>query len=100
MLDLESWEWAPIECTGEVPVARSGHQAVAVLDQIYLFGGWNSMVQFDDMYILDTISNEWRKPEGTSGTYGPPRWNFTAVSVKAVPYWKVNLLIFTSLNFY
>jgi dynein heavy chain len=25
-LDLDSWEWRSIECTGEVPDARSGHQ--------------------------------------------------------------------------
>lgn len=26
MLDLETWEWKPVECTGEHPEPRSGHQ--------------------------------------------------------------------------
>lgn len=89
VLDLDAWEWRAVECTGELPEPRSGHQCVAVLDQLYLLGGWNSMVQFDNMYILDTVQNEWRKPEGASGNFGPARWNFTAVAVKAVPFWKV-----------
>ena len=87
-LDLDTWEWRPIECTGEIPDARSGHQGVAVNEKIYVIGGWNSMVQFDNMYILDTYTNTWTKP-AQNNPFGPPRWNFTAVAVFAVPYWKI-----------
>jgi len=88
ILDLETWEWRVLECTGEEPAARSGHQGVAVQDKIYIIGGWNSMDQFDNMYVLDTLANVWSKP-AVSGDFGPPRWNFSAVSVFAVPFWKV-----------
>lgn len=87
-LDLDTWEWRPIECTGEIPEPRSGHQAVAVNELIYVIGGWNSMVQFDNMYILDTNTSVWSKPT-QQNAFGPPRWNFAAVSVFAVPYWKI-----------
>jgi len=89
VLDLEIWEWRSVECTGEVPTPRSGHQGVAVLDQIYVIGGWNSMEQFADMHILDTVTSTWTKPQTTGLEFGAPRWNFAAVSVFAVPYWKV-----------
>ena len=26
VLDLETWEWRPVECSGEIPEPRSGHQ--------------------------------------------------------------------------
>ena len=45
VLDLDTWEWHPMECSGQLPEARSGHQAVAVLDKMYVIGGWNSMDQ-------------------------------------------------------
>jgi dynein heavy chain, axonemal len=89
-LDLETWEWRNIECAGEAPDARSGHQGVAIQDSIYVIGGWNSMEQFSNVYVLDTIDNVWTKPT-LEGEFGPPRWNFAAVSVVAVPNWKIFL---------
>ena len=71
-LDLDTWEWRPVECTGEIPEPRSGHQGVAVNEKIYVIGGWNSMVQFDNMYILDTFTNAWTKP-AQNNPFGPPR---------------------------
>jgi dynein heavy chain len=91
VLDLSIWEWFKVPATGELPPERSGHQGCAVLEKMYVMGGWNSMLQFNDMYILDTTTNEWTKPEeNTMGAaFGAPRWNFAAVSVFAVPYWKI-----------
>lgn len=88
VLDLEAREWRQLECSGTVPDARSGHQAVVVNDLIYVIGGWNSMLQFDNMHVLDTTTGVWTRPD-TQNSFGPPRWNFSAVSVFAVPYWKI-----------
>jgi len=44
------------------------------------------MIQFSSMFILNTNTGEWTKSPTSIGT---ARWNFSAVSVKAVPYWKV-----------
>jgi dynein heavy chain len=105
VLDLDTYEWRPIECTGEVPEPRSGHQGMAVKENLFVIGGWNSMVrnlsqsidtifsksyisqlQFDNMYILDTATNVWSKPQ-QNNSFGPPRWNFAAVSVFAGEYY-------------
>jgi dynein heavy chain len=91
VLDCYSWEWIALETTGDVPPPRSGHQAVAVGTDLYVFGGWNSVEEFDDMYVLDTELLEWTKLHEASGpsSFGAPRWNFSALSVFAVPYWKI-----------
>jgi len=88
VLDLDTWEWRNLECTGEIPAPRSGHSGVAVKDNIFVIGGWNSMEEFDNTYILSTQDNVWTKPV-TQNEFGPPRWNFGAVGIFAVPYWKV-----------
>ena len=46
------------------------------------------MAQFSNTYLLDILTGEWKKSE--TGL-GQPRWNFTAVSVKAVPFSKIFL---------
>jgi dynein heavy chain len=89
ILDIETWEWQAVEITGEVhPEPRSGHQAVAVLNDIYVLGGWNSMQQFGNTYIFNIDTKEWTKSETS---FGEARWNFCAIAVKAVPYYKVFL---------
>jgi dynein heavy chain len=88
ILDLESWEWRTIECSGDIPEARSGHQAAAVQNNLYIIGGWNSMAQFNSIHILDLKTNVW-KLASVTGDIGPPRWNMSAVSVCAVPHWKI-----------
>lgn len=46
------------------------------------------MEQFDNMYILNTVTNLWSKVQQHNQT-GGARWNYSAVSVIAVPYWKI-----------
>ncbi|CBJ30911.1 Dynein heavy chain family dynein heavy chain [Ectocarpus siliculosus] len=90
VLDLSTWEWVEIEPTGELPEPRSGHQTVVVKDALYVCGGWNSVQQFDDLFILDTKTWAWSKADcGSGSAWGPPRWNHSAVGVFAVPHWKV-----------
>ena len=49
--------------------------------------------QFDDVHVFTLETKAWSQPESASGeeNFGPPRWNFTAVSVFAVPFWKIFL---------
>ena len=56
-------------------------------------GGWNANRQFDDVHVFTLETKCWSQPESASGeeNFGPPRWNFTAVSVFAVPFWKIFL---------
>ncbi|KAK7241082.1 dynein light chain binding protein [Aureococcus anophagefferens] len=91
-LDMETMEWEEVETTGEPPEARSGHQLLSIEDrQLYVMGGWNSSRQFDDVHVVDLATKAWSQPAMASGPdyWGPPRWNFTAVAVFAVPFWKI-----------
>ncbi|CAN0207471.1 unnamed protein product, partial [Discosporangium mesarthrocarpum] len=91
VLDLGTWEWTEVDTSGEIPEPRSGHQMAVVKETLYLCGGWNSVQQFDDLYLLDTRTWTWSRAECGSGpeAWGPPRWNHSAVGVFAVPHWKV-----------
>jgi dynein heavy chain len=89
---METMEWEEIETNGEAPEPRSGHQLLAVDDkQLYVMGGWNSSRQFDDVHVYDMASKAWSQPARASGPeyWGAPRWNYTAVAVFAVPFWKI-----------
>lgn len=61
--------------THELELNRSfTTQTVVVKDMLYLCGGWNSMKQFDDLFVLDTKTWTWSKVECGSGKgWGPPR---------------------------
>jgi len=40
---------------------------VAIHGKLYVCGGWNSMKQFDDMYVYDTLNRVWTRMESGSG---------------------------------
>lgn len=49
-------------------------QTVVVKDSLYVCGGWNSVQQFDDLFILDTTTWVWSKADcGSGDAWGPPR---------------------------
>ncbi len=87
-LNVYTWQWSKITPKGAAPEKRSGHQAVAVEKKIYIFGGSNSAVQFQDVFILDTECDPplWSK---MSITLSVPTWNQSACSVIAIPTWKI-----------
>jgi len=90
-LCLSTWQWFDVETTGTKPSPRSGHQSVVVDGSLYVMGGWNASEQFEDLHILDGQTLTWSQPTTACGpdSWGPPRWNFSAVSVFAVPHSKV-----------
>jgi N-acetylneuraminic acid mutarotase len=69
MLDTVTMTWSRPNTTGTAPCARSGHTLTAVGKKLYLFGGgvWNEregwVHKFNDLYILDTETMHWTKPE-------------------------------------
>lgn len=92
-LCLATWQWYDVKTIGRSPAPRAGHQSVAVEDNLYVMGGWNASRQFDDLHILDGTTLTWSQPTVGSGDgiggWGPQRWNFSAVSVFAVPHRKI-----------
>ena len=88
-LDISKWKWNKVKTTG-APSPRSGHQCAVVNDKLFVMGGWCASQQFHDIYCLDPNSLLWEKIESASGDlWGPRRWNFTAVTVRAVPTSKI-----------
>jgi len=69
MLDTLTMTWSRPKTTGAIPCARSGHTLTAIGKKLYLFGGgvWNEregwVHKFNDLYILDTETLHWTKPE-------------------------------------
>jgi len=100
-LDLDTWEWEEIEATGELPEERSSCQMVYIprvvppneaptSPRIYVSGGWNSMNQFQDLFVLDVETLVWTEVTSASKEkWGPERWEHSMVAARAVPHWKV-----------
>lgn len=69
MLDTVTMTWSRPKTTGTAPCARSGHTLTSIGKKLYLFGGgvWNEregwVHKFNDLYILDTETLHWTKPE-------------------------------------
>jgi len=46
---------------GEVPTGRSAHVGTIFEDKLYIFGGWDGIVQNNDFYCMDFGSMTWKK---------------------------------------
>lgn len=60
--------WSRVSQKGDIPSPRCGHRMVAFGHLLVLFGGgcgeqWD--LKFADIYVFDTITNEWMKPKLT-----------------------------------
>lgn len=87
-LNVLTWVWTKVLAKGSPPEKRCGHQACAVERKIYIFGGSNSSIQFDDCFILDTEQDPplWSKLASSLPT---PVWNSSSCCVIAIPTWKI-----------
>lgn len=56
--------WEFLDCNGEVPQSRSGHTCALHRNRyLYIFGGFDGSNCFDDLYVLDLDTKQWRKIE-------------------------------------
>ena len=86
VLNLDNQRWQEYTCQGNPPVARCGHTAFAKDACLYLFGGWNSETQFNDVYMLDVENKDWTDLDLS---WGFKRWNHACQLVEAIPSWRV-----------
>jgi len=57
-----SLKWTKLECSGQIPEARSRHAATIVDSRMFIFGGSsNEGYCLDDLYMLELNSNVWQK---------------------------------------
>ena len=52
-------QWMNPQCLGDVPSPRLSHCTTIIGDNVFLFGGTNQMIHFDDLYQLDMMSYTW-----------------------------------------
>ena len=83
--DLESETWEKIVPNGNSPDGRGGHSVFASDDKIYIYGGWNNEMQFNNIDVFDLEKKEWTNPDVFNGVH---RWNHSSVLVEAIPTWK------------
>ncbi|KAL3690971.1 hypothetical protein R1sor_004622 [Riccia sorocarpa] len=62
MLDTDTWQWAELSGYGELPPPREFAAGASVGNgKIVIYGGWDGEKWLSDVYVLDTISLEWRQ---------------------------------------
>jgi len=83
--DLETETWEKIQPKNNSPDGRGGHSVFASDNKIYVYGGWNSEQQYNNILIFDMNNQEWSDPDIYNHT---PRWNHCSVLVEAIPTWK------------
>ncbi|KAM4714912.1 kelch repeat-containing protein [Anableps anableps] len=75
---LSIW-YQPI-VTGDKPSPRSGHSACVMQERyIYVFGGWDTPVCFNDMYMLDLGLMEFSVVKTSGKAPSPRSWHGSAV---------------------
>ncbi|KAJ7531669.1 hypothetical protein O6H91_14G053500 [Diphasiastrum complanatum] len=82
MLDTDTWQWAELSGYGELPPARDFAAGASVGNgKIVIYGGWDGSKWLSDIYVLDTVSLEWRQLPIT-GPLPAPRCGHTATMVE------------------
>ena len=81
-LNLETMEWTKVETSGNIPSPRYSHTSNVINStQLLIFGGIsNSSTLYNDVYVLDTLTNVWSKIE-TKGVEISKRFSHSATNV-------------------
>ncbi|XP_039625015.1 kelch repeat-containing protein [Polypterus senegalus] len=64
---------------GSRPAPRSGHSACLIQKKLYIFGGWDAPVCFNDMHILDLSLMEFSAVDVNGQPPSPRSWHASAV---------------------
>jgi dynein heavy chain len=83
--DVETETWERIIPTNNPPDGRGGHSVFASNDRIYVYGGWNQEMQYNNILYFDLNTMEWTDPDIFNDV---PIWNHSCVLVEAIPTWK------------
>jgi dynein heavy chain len=90
--DCETEKWENLETVSEkLPPGRGGHSLFGYEDKIYVYGGWNSEMHFNNMLCFDLETKEWNDCDLV---FGVPRWNHCSFLVEAIPNYSYKFFIF------
>jgi dynein heavy chain len=83
--DLAEEKWDKLIPQNKSPEGRGGHSTFAFDDKIYIYGGWNNEMQFNNVMVFDMLKMEWSDPDVLNEVH---RWNHSSLLVEAIPTWK------------
>lgn len=83
--DLETEQWEKIVPNNNAPDGRGGHSCFASDGKIFIYGGWNQEMQFNNVWQYDIAKKEWFDPDCMHEIH---RWNHSSFLVPAIPTWK------------
>jgi dynein heavy chain, axonemal len=83
--DLISETWEKLVPANNPPDARGGHSVFASDNKVYIYGGWNAEMQYNNVWVFNLETKEWTDPDIYNEI---PRWNHCSVLVEAIPTWK------------
>ncbi len=86
-LDLDTFEWRKPKPKGNPPEPRGGHVAslLGKKDKLFIFGGWNFILQFNNLFVYDIENETWTDPEVN---HEIPKWNLNGCLAPSIPSWK------------
>lgn len=59
--------WQLLDVKGDLPCPRHSHAAAAVGDKLFIFGGTDGKQLLNDVYVFDTTTCVWTRPEVLGG---------------------------------
>ncbi|KAI5104267.1 kelch repeat-containing protein isoform X1 [Silurus meridionalis] len=71
--------WYQPIVNGDKPAPRSGHSACVMQGKIFIFGGWDTPVCFNDMFMLDLCLMEFSAVKTSGSAPSPRSWHGCAV---------------------
>ncbi|KAG7330221.1 hypothetical protein KOW79_006443 [Hemibagrus wyckioides] len=71
--------WYQPIVNGDKPAPRSGHSACVTQGKIFIFGGWDTPVCFNDMFMLDLCLMEFSAVQTSGSAPSPRSWHGCAV---------------------
>lgn len=84
-LATKTWEQIEYAANSPVPDGRGGHSLFAFEGRLFVYGGWNSEMQFNNVWEFHIDKKEWQDNDCVNDIH---RWNHSSVLVEAIPTWK------------
>mmetsp|Transcript_9977 Transcript_9977/g.36465 ORF Transcript_9977/g.36465 Transcript_9977/m.36465 type:complete len:646 (+) Transcript_9977:187-2124(+) len=58
-LDVATWKWSKVECSGQAPAPRAGHASTRLGARWFIAGGGDNAKGLSDTYCLNMDENRW-----------------------------------------
>ena len=69
--DPNTNKWTNPQCSGQVPSPRSGHSSTIIREKLFLLGGYDGILSFDDFFQLNMHSLTWTRIQTAADQHHP-----------------------------